>query len=426
MSSSQQALNRQQTESSTVPIPVSAPRTILFIVPQPFFAERGSPIRVRSTISALVELGYEVDLLALPFGQDVEIPGVHILRSWSFPGMRSVSIGPSWAKVWLDALLLIKAIQLSYRTRYFAVHGVEEGGIIAAILRMLRGTPYVFDMHSCMSEQLEHSGWVRSRFFLKAFRLLERFCMRRAAAVMTVGVNHQRLVNTVAPDVPVYPLQDLPIVSQKAESFTATVEKLRGELGIAGNQVLLYTGNFEAYQGIELLLRSFAHAHQELQRSGVESPKLLLVGGGESYDAAVCPFQALARELKISHRVHFVGQRPLAEINAYMDLADIYLSPRTAGQNTPLKIYSYMSSEKPIVATRINSHTQVLDDSCVILAEPTPDAFAEALLEAIDMSETATSKKVKLVRRSKELIETQFSPREFSRKLSEMYSHLCP
>ena len=141
----------------------AAPRgKILFITPQPFFTHRGSPFRVRATVTALLSLGYEVDLLVLPFGEDLQLPGLRIFRSRTLPGVKSVSIGPSWRKLCLDTLMLFKAVQLSYKTKYTAVHGVEEGGIIATVLRTLRGTPYGFDMHSCMSEQLEHRKWVRS------------------------------------------------------------------------------------------------------------------------------------------------------------------------------------------------------------------------------------------------------------------------
>jgi glycosyltransferase involved in cell wall biosynthesis len=65
----------------------------------------------------------------------------------------------------------------------------------------------------------------------------------------------------------------------------------------------------------------------------------------------------------------------------YLALGDVLVSPRSLGTNTPLKIYSYLRSGKPIVATRLLTHTQVLDDATAALIEPTPDAFASAILE---------------------------------------------
>ena len=62
--------------------------------------------------------------------------------------------------------------------------------------------------------------------------------------------------------------------------------------------------------------------------------------------------------------VIFAGQRPAEEIPAYLDAADVLVSPRSTGTNTPLKIYQYLRSGRPIVATRLLTHTQVLDDEC--------------------------------------------------------------
>ena len=51
---------------------------------------------------------------------------------------------------------------------------------------------------------------------------------------------------------------------------------------------------------------------------------------------------------------------------------DVLVSPRSRGTNTPLKIYQYLRSGKPIVATRLLTHTQVLSDETAILTGATP------------------------------------------------------
>ena len=59
------------------------------------------------------------------------------------------------------------------------------------------------------------------------------------------------------------------------------------------------------------------------------------------------------------------------------------VSPRSRGTNTPLKIYQYLRSGRAIVATRLLTHTQVLDDSVAILTGVSPAEFAEGILRAI-------------------------------------------
>src|SRR5665811_2509586 len=76
---------------------------ILLIAPQPFFAQRGTPINVRQMAQTLCEAGHEVHLATYPMGEPVSIPGLHIHRAVPIPGLRSVPIGFSWRKVALDA-----------------------------------------------------------------------------------------------------------------------------------------------------------------------------------------------------------------------------------------------------------------------------------------------------------------------------------
>ena len=71
---------------------------VLLISPQPFFQWRGSPLRVRFNAQALAELGYQVDLLTMPVGGDLEIPGVTLHRGPNLLRVKNLAIGPSVAK----------------------------------------------------------------------------------------------------------------------------------------------------------------------------------------------------------------------------------------------------------------------------------------------------------------------------------------
>ena len=69
----------------------------------------------------------------------------------------------------------------------------------------------------------------------------------------------------------------------------------------------------------------------------------------------------------------FTGQQPAKEIPGFVQAADLLVSPRIRGTNTPLKIYSYLRSGKPIVATNLLTHTQVLTPEIARLVDPTPN-----------------------------------------------------
>ena len=88
-----------------------------------------------------------------------------------------------------------------------------------------------------------------------------------------------------------------------------------------------------------------------------------------------------------------VGER-VSQVSAegLIDSADVLLSPRKEGVNTPLKIYSYLHSGKPIIATNLVTHTQILNDDVAFLAEPDGESFGKAVLEALQDEKRARMK----------------------------------
>jgi glycosyltransferase involved in cell wall biosynthesis len=86
------------------------------------------------------------------------------------------------------------------------------------------------------------------------------------------------------------------------------------------------------------------------------------------------------------------------------------------GTNTPLKIYEQLASGIPIVATRIHSHTQVLDDEACFLVEPTPDAMAEGIFEAL----TDTARAESATSRASALYESRYSRPVYEEKMRSL------
>jgi glycosyltransferase involved in cell wall biosynthesis len=136
---------------------------------------------------------------------------------------------------------------------------------------------------------------------------------------------------------------------------------------------VLYTGTFEPYQGLDLLFDAMG----EVVTSRSDA-RLLVVGGRPEQVEA-----ARARASAAGAPALFTGYQPAREIPAYVAAADLLASPRTSGTNTPLKIYSYLRAGKPIVATNLLTHTQVLTPETALLVPPEPRAFAEAIVRLL-------------------------------------------
>src|SRR5882672_8938051 len=172
---------------------------ILMIAPEPFFEPRGTPFSEFHRIRALTALGHQVDLVTYPFGQPVSIPGLRIFRSLKPPFLRAVKIGPSAAKIPLDALLTFTAVRRALSSRYDAIHSHEEAGVIGAVLAAVLRVPHLYDMHSSLPQQLSNFAFSRSPLMKRIFLAIERFMIRRSRVVIVICPSLEDTVRGIDP-----------------------------------------------------------------------------------------------------------------------------------------------------------------------------------------------------------------------------------
>jgi glycosyltransferase involved in cell wall biosynthesis len=182
---------------------------------------------------------------------------------------------------------------------------------------------------------------------------------------------------------------------------------------INGHRVILYAGTFEAYQGLELLV----DAAGEIVRTH-SNVRFLCVGGNE---AQVERMKSLARERSVAEYFVFPGTVPPEEVQSLFGIASILMSPRISGTNTPLKIYSYLRSGVPIVATKIRSHTQVLTDEVALLVEPHSQSISSGILRLLDDAALGN----RLAESALRLAEKSYSADAYYQKMAEVLSFLA-
>jgi glycosyltransferase involved in cell wall biosynthesis len=383
------------------------PLRILLLAPQPFFQERGTPIAVKLLARGLCARGHQVDLLCYPEGQDIRIEGLRLVRSLRFPGAGNVRPGPSFKKILCDIGFACAAAWLAMRNRYHLVHAVEESAFVAMALKHARGLPYVYDMDSLMSEQLSHSV---TRLFGAAalFRWLERRAIRSAEAVVpmcdALG-DYARQVSARR----VVVLRDISLLSEGASSELGPVS-----LGAAEGAapVAMYVGNLEPYQGIDLLLDSFLIARRECPTA-----QGVIIGGRAD---AIAHYRDRVTRLGLAGAVHFLGPKPVDTLGAYLRRADILVSPRLSGENTPMKIYSYLDSGKAVLATDLPTHRQVMSEDHALLVAPEAAAFARGMV--LLFQDAALRSRLALS--AKNLIARRHSHQAYDQSLTELYAPL--
>jgi glycosyltransferase involved in cell wall biosynthesis len=240
------------------------------------------------------------------------------------------------------------------------------------------------------------------------FEWLERKVINSSDAVITICPaleDHVRKINQNVLGVMIENFAN----DDNAERFTdAEVENLRALYMNHAQKIVLYTGTFEPYQGLGLLLASAAQVVRQCPEVA-----FLLVGGKPEQ---VQHYQQLIKRVGLSAYFHFTGMRPPEEIPKFVKIATVLVSPRVDGSNTPLKIYQYMRSGKPIVATNIPAHTQVLNSDIAVLADPNPDAFTHAIISAINN----VSLTVRLTEQAQQMFRSRYTFQSFVQKTAQV------
>ncbi len=345
---------------------------ILMLAPEPYFQPRGTPISIFFRLKALSAMGHHVDLITYHVGEDRHFENLRILRIPDLFGIRAIKIGPSWAKLPLDFLLLLKAAARIFRLRYDLIFSHEEAALFGTALGRLRGIPHVYDMHSSLPQQLENFQFTRSRFWIRIFQSIESFVLKNSASIIVICPDLLNQVRAAGQGHKAVLLENF-LDFDPPRISAAERQRMRSTYAREEEKIVLYAGNFQPYQGIPLLLEAAARLKDDPVR-------FLLVGDNPE---AVAHMRALADELGIGGRVRFTGQVPPDRIPLFLQLADGLVSPRLSGTNTPLKIYSFLKSGKPLVATALRTHTQVLDDRIAFLVEPDARSLAEGLKQAL-------------------------------------------
>jgi len=303
-------------------------KRILMLTPQPYFRARGTPFSVLHRVRALCSMGHQVDMVTYPFGEDVGFEGLNIIRSGNWGLIKDVKIGPSIQKVFLDISLYLTTRKLLKKNKYDVIHSHEEAAFFAVGLAKKYNMLHVYDMHSSLPQQLANFNAFNLGFFKNIFEHLENKVLKTCDAAITICPELAELVEGHNLTIPHELIEN---TADDSKVFSKSHTNIREQHSLQDKNIILYTGTFEAYQGIDILFNAFQNVHKAHSNAFV-----ICVGGRPQQ---VEHYQQLARTLGIADSVLFTGTVHPSQIPSFVEAADMIVSPRCTGTNTPLKIY---------------------------------------------------------------------------------------
>jgi glycosyltransferase involved in cell wall biosynthesis len=190
------------------------------------------------------------------------------------------------------------------------------------------------------------------------------------------------------------------------------VEQLRNKLNLEGRLPIVYTGTYERYQGLDMALECAGIVAKQY------SEVMFIFVGAVNQQAR--EWTEIAEDMNLQDNVLFLDVVSPAESMVFLACAAVLISPRLEGTTTPLKIYSYLHANKPIVATCVPAHTQVLTPETAVLVKPNKNAFAEGILRVLRDTELAEC----IASNAHKFAMEKFSHQDYIAKVNQIYQSL--
>jgi len=384
-------------------------RRILFITSKPYHPWEGACHRTRSTLEALVALGYTVDLLTVPAGESYDATGVTLFFVPRLPLCRDLADGPSLRRFATDHLLFFKAVFLASRTSYALIHGVDDCGVIAWLAARLTKTPCVCERYA----DLDYA-WLRGvhRFWTAPARFLACRALKRADAV--IG-SHSSIINLlsrfgrrsracVIPDIPAV-TNDVPLPARNL-----ALARFKTELN---QKLVTCVSSYSSLRGLELFFNAMPHV-----LASNTHVRFAVVGGS---DHEIQRMRKALGKARIENAVVFAGCIPPGELAALLDISDVVVSPRRPGVTVPIKVLDYLRSGTPIVAADTPANRAVLSPDNAVITRATPEALADGILKLCIAPHIGDA----LGHRGKDtLVEENRTPEAFRNALRRCYDYV--
>ncbi len=358
---------------------------ILTIAPTPFFADRGTHIRILEEARAQVRRGHAVTIAAYHIGatpndtlsQKIDVRRIHRWLFW----YKKLEAGPDWQKILLDLFLLRKVLFLALRTKPDVIHAhLHEGVLIGwCVQRILfwRKIILVADMHGSLVGEMASHGYLSFPFIRKFFSAVEHWLNNRGDIMVASSWENQKMLKKMRDgDVIVQP--DGVDVTYYKKISTVEREKLRTKHGIKRDAiVIIYTGAMVPNKGVHYLLEAMILVQKHNSRA-----HFVFAGFPREY---IDQFLHEKQSVIDRERVSLITPLPYTQLPHLLLMADIAVDPKDSSVHQASgKILQYMGAALPVVCFDKENNRAYLEDAGIYASDVTADGLARALIRAVN------------------------------------------
>lgn len=349
------------------------------VAPTPFFADRGTHIRILEEARALVRRGHRVTIATYHVGNEipeVENPGIDVRRIRRFLfWYRKLEAGPDWQKLVLDLLLIRKTYTLAREFRPDIVHAhIHEGVAIAGaalfFLRLSRRTAgFVADFHGSLTREMVSHEYLRGMSLRRIFGSVERRLDNMGDAAVASSWSNAEEIAEIRKRGPVIAVIDgARTMERPTDADRLTI---RNRYGIPGDAVVIvYTGAFLSNKGVIVLVEAIAAVSRSI-------PDAWFVLAGFPRDQ----IDPLLSAQVHNGRVTVISPLPYFSIADVLGMSDIAVDPKCddTGQASG-KMLQYLGAGLPVACFDTPNNRRYLGEGGAYATERTSDSLAQAIV----------------------------------------------
>ena len=351
--------------------------SIAMVAACPFPANHGTPAAIKEMSEELARRGHSIRVVTYPLRHDIPVAGLEIDRVAHVGSNREVNVGPSYQRLAFDALLVLKLFQVVRRHQIELIHAHNyEAMLVGGIVGRLTGVPVIYNAINTMISELSSFNFFRPRALATGLAKVLDYVVPRMADMIIADTEELR---SFILDQGLEPERVITIHSGvRPEMFQAgDGVRVRERFAVGGGPLIIYTGTFDEFQGLNYLMAAFQIVHQQKPTAS------LLLAGSTINRADRAKYERMATELGFASRLE-ITSCTLDELPDFLAAADVAVVPRPNSPGIPTKLLNYMAAGNAIVSFR-RSATILQHKATAFLVEPaTAENFAQGILSVLD------------------------------------------
>lgn len=354
---------------------------ILFVAPTPFFADRGTHIRILEEALALEKLGHKITIATYYVGRDVsneietkiDIRRIRRLLFW----YKKLEAGPDWQKIVLDLLLIRKVFFLARTQRPEIIHGhLHEGILIGWVVKKIlfwRKIKLVADFHGSLAEEMISHGYLRGGFLKKLFRFIEKIVNNLGDFAIASSSENSNEIRDFRVDKNVETVLDG--VNLDYYKNLPNKEILKRELELSMDKIILvYTGALIANKGTSHLFEAIKLVLEK------DKNVFFLIAGSPAKET-----EKFIKKNNFGENVRLISPLCYFDLPRILSSCDAGIDPKDSSTHQASgKILQYMGAGLPVICFDRENNRQYLGENGVYIKNISAEGLADGIVDFIE------------------------------------------